>query len=177
MTSFCALTVGQPINMQAMRICIVGGGTAGWMAANLFAHRWANKPIEIVVVESPEVGIVGVGEGSTPTLKRFFQLLGIAESDWMARCNATYKVNIKFSGWSPQSGIEQYSHPFISQIDTFSQRAFFVNCRTRRLGLATHTNPADFLINGVLAQQNKGPLHLNIFRLEWNMVITLILTC
>lgn len=141
-----------------MRICIVGGGTAGWMAANLFAHHWTDKPIEIVLVESPEVGIVGVGEGSTPTLKRFFEMLGIAESDWMSRCNATYKVNIKFAGWSPQSGIDDYSHPFISQLDTFSQGAFFMNCRTRRLGLATHTSPADFLLNGVLAQQNKGPI-------------------
>lgn len=156
--TFCEPIVAWSIKMQAMRICIVGGGTAGWMAANLFAHRWADKPIKIIVVESPEVGIVGVGEGSTPTLKRFFQLLGMAESDWMARCNATYKVNIKFAGWSPQSGIAQYSHPFISQLDTFTQRAFMVNCRTRRLGLETHTNPADFLINGVLAQHNKGPL-------------------
>jgi flavin-dependent dehydrogenase len=156
--SFCEPIAGQPIKMKTTRICIVGGGTAGWMAANLFAARWSDKPIEILLLESPDVGIVGVGEGSTPTLKRFFQLLGIAESEWMSRCNATYKVNIKFTGWSPQSGIDQYSHPFISQIDTFSQRAFFVNCRTRRLGLATHTNPADFLINGVLAQQNKGPL-------------------
>jgi len=141
-----------------MKICIVGGGTAGWMAANLFAKQWADKNIEITLLESPEVGIVGVGEGSTPTLKRFFQMLDIAESEWMPQCNATYKVNIRFADWSPQSGIASYSHPFISQLDTFTQRALFVNCRTRRLGLATHTKPEDFLINGVLAQHNAGPL-------------------
>uniref|UniRef100_UPI0030F3B466 tryptophan halogenase family protein n=1 Tax=Paraglaciecola sp. TaxID=1920173 RepID=UPI0030F3B466 len=129
-----------------------------WMAANLFAKKWHDKDIQISLIESSEVGIVGVGEGSTPTLKRFFQMLDIAESDWMPQCNATYKVNIRFAGWSPQSGIENYSHPFISQLDTFTQRALFVNCRTRRLGLATHTKPEDFLINGVLAQQNLGPI-------------------
>lgn len=141
-----------------MKICILGGGTAGWMAANLFAHHWSEKDVEICLVESPDVGIVGVGEGSTPTLKRFFAMLNIAESEWMPLCNASYKVNIRFAGWSPQSGIESYSHPFISQIDTFTQRAFTVNCRTRRLGLNTHTRPQDFLLNGVLAKQNLAPI-------------------
>ncbi len=139
-------------------IVILGGGTAGWMAANLFAHHWSSRGVRITLVESPEIGIVGVGEGSTPTLKRFFEMLNISESQWMPRTNATYKLNIKFSGWSPASGIENYSHPFVSQTDTFTERAFYVNCRTRRLGLDTHTKPEDFFINGALARQGKGPI-------------------
>ncbi|MBN25194.1 MAG: tryptophan halogenase [Alteromonadaceae bacterium] len=146
---------------QPFNIVILGGGTAGWMAANLFAHKWAdrlaNNELTVTLVESPDIGIVGVGEGSTPTLKRFFSMLGIADADWMRQCNATYKMNIAFKGFSPASGIDCYSHPFVSQIDTFTQRAFLVNARTRRLGLDTHTEPADFLLNGVLAKQNKGP--------------------
>ncbi|WP_041713642.1 tryptophan halogenase family protein [Paraglaciecola sp. T6c] len=146
---------------QPFNIVILGGGSAGWMAANLFAHKWADKLVDksltITLVESPDIGIVGVGEGSTPTLKRFFSMLGIGDSDWMPQCNATYKMNIAFENFSPASGNTRYSHPFISQIDTFTQRAFMVNARTRRLGLDTHTNPGDFLLNGVLAKQNKGP--------------------
>ena len=146
---------------QPFKIVILGGGTAGWMAANLFAHKWAgklnDKSLRVTLVESPDIGIVGVGEGSTPTLKRFFSMLGIADGDWMPQCNATYKMNIAFEDFSPASGIKRYSHPFISQLDTFTQRAFMVNARTRRLGLDTHTNPDDFLLNGVLAKQNKGP--------------------
>ncbi len=140
-----------------LNIVILGGGTAGWMAANLFAHYWRDKGVNVTLVESSDIGIVGVGEGSTPTLKRFFEILGIEESQWMPQCNATYKVNIRFAGWSPASGIESYSHPFISQLDTFTERPFHVNCRTRRLGLDTHVRPEDFLINGVLANQGKGP--------------------
>lgn len=143
---------------QFKRIVILGGGTAGWMAANLFASKWADKNVHVTLVESPEIGIVGVGEGSTPTLKRFFEMLNISESQWMPQCNATYKVNIRFAGWSPKSGIEDYSHPFICQTDTFTQKSFFVNCRTRRLGLDTNVNPEEFLLNGVLAKQGKGPL-------------------
>lgn len=139
-------------------IVIAGGGTAGWMAANLFAQRWSTENVNITLVESSQVGIIGVGEGSTPTLKRFFQMLAIPDSEWMPKCNATYKLGIQFHHWSPKAAHSSYRHPFISQTDTFTQRAFEVNCRTRRMGLDTHVKPEDFLINGVLAKQNKGPL-------------------
>jgi hypothetical protein len=135
---------------------IVGGGTAGWMAACLLAHHWRDK-VQVTLVESPEIGIIGVGEGSTPTLKRFFQDLDIAESDWMPYCHATYKVNIRFNGWSPESGIDSYSHPFISQLDTFSERAFYLNSLTRRLGLDVETAPDKLLFNGWLANYNLAP--------------------
>lgn len=139
------------------RLVILGGGTAGWMAANLFAKE-LSEFFDIYVVESPEIGIVGVGEGSTPTLKRFFEMLNIAEFEWMAKCNATYKTNIRFTGWSPQSGVSNYSHPFTTQVDVFTKKAFQVNCLTRRLGLNVNTKPEDFFLNGVLAKQNKQPV-------------------
>ncbi|WP_111977627.1 tryptophan halogenase family protein [Algibacillus agarilyticus] len=155
---------------DVFKIVILGGGTAGWIAANLFAHHWQQKDkikgsnkelsknIEITLIESPNVSTVGVGEGSTPTLKRLFEMLNISEAEWMPRCNATYKLNIKFNGWSPKSGIASYSHPFPTQVDTFNTRAFMVNTRTRRMGLDTTTLPDDFLLNGVLAQLGKGPI-------------------
>ena len=140
------------------RIVIAGGGTAGWMAANLFQHHWHDKDVEIELVESPQVGIIGVGEGSTPLLKRFFETLNIAESAWMEQCNATYKVSIQFNDWSPKSANQHYQHPFISQLDTFSERRFYVNCLTRRLGLDVETRPEKFLLNGWLAKQRKSPI-------------------
>lgn len=139
------------------KILILGGGTAGWMAANLFVKKWTEQQVSVSLIESPDIGIVGVGEGSTPTLKRFFEMLDVADADWMPRCNATYKLNIRFAGWSPDSGLNSYSHPFVSQLDTLTQRPFVVNCQTRRLGLDVHTRPNDFFINGVLAEQGKGP--------------------
>ncbi|MFC3095503.1 tryptophan 7-halogenase [Alteromonas sediminis] len=141
-----------------LHVVIAGGGTAGWMAANLFAALCPKERVRVTLVESPDIGIIGVGEGSTPTLKRFFEIIKVPEQVWMPTCNATYKVGIKFNDWSPKSGIHSYRHPFISQTDIFTQRAFEVNCHTRRLGLDTHTRPEDFLINGVLAKKNLGPL-------------------
>ena len=139
------------------RIIILGGGTAGWMAANLFVKQWPAHEVSISLVESPDIGIIGVGEGSTPTLKRFFELIEVEDADWMPRCDATYKVNIRFAGWSPDSGLDSYSHPFVTQIDTFTRQPFTVNCQSRRLGLDVNTRPDDFFLNGVLARDSKGP--------------------
>lgn len=139
------------------KIVILGGGTAGWMAANLFVQRWSPETVTVTVVESPDIGIVGVGEGSTPFLERFFRQIGVADSEWMPRCNATYKLGISFVGWSPASGIDRYSHPFLSQVDHFTEHAFVTNCRTRRLGLDVNTQPDDFFINSLLVNERKGP--------------------
>lgn len=139
-----------------LRIAIVGGGTAGWMTANLLAQRWPQ--VGILLIEAPEIGIIGVGEGSTPSLKRFFEVLGIAEDEWMPRCHATYKASIRFKGWSPQSRIEAYSHPFLTQLDMHTEDAFIMNCRNRRFGFDVPTAPEAFLLNGVLAAQGRAPV-------------------
>ena len=64
------------------QVVIAGGGTAGWMAACLLRHRWAARGVAVTLVESAEIGTVGVGEGSTPYLRGFFATLGLAERDW-----------------------------------------------------------------------------------------------
>jgi len=161
------------------RFVIVGGGTAGWMAALLLAkqlpaqlakHSAATMPVQITVVDAPEIGIIGVGEGSTPSLKRFFSDLGIAETEWMAACNATYKTNIRFCDWTMQpEQASQYSHPFLSQLDVHSEQAFYSNCFKRRLGLAVSTSPDQFLFNAYLAAEQRVPkasAHFP-FRLEY----------
>ena len=57
--------------MKVKSIVILGGGTAGWMTANALQKKWQHLGINITLVESPDIGIVGVGEGSTPKLKHF----------------------------------------------------------------------------------------------------------
>ena len=98
-------------------IVVLGGGTAGWMTASLLQKQWQRLGIKITVVESPDIGIIGVGEGSTPLLKVFFDSLEISESEWMPECNATYKNGISFNNWSTVSGYESYFHPFPCSLD------------------------------------------------------------
>lgn len=144
---------------QPLRIVIVGGGTAGWMAANLFAKRWGDGRASVTLVESPDIGIIGVGEGSTPQLKAFFASIGADEAEWMPRCNATYKVGILFRGWAPECGAPSYFHPFPTQIDGHTAPAFFHNGLLRRQGLNVVAHPDRFFLPARLAQERLAPMN------------------
>ncbi|MEO0574711.1 MAG: tryptophan halogenase family protein [Pseudomonadota bacterium] len=139
-------------------ILIVGGGTAGWMAANLLQHLWADKGVNVTLIESTVVGTVGVGEGTTPRVKDYFDLLGVPESEWMPACNATYKVGINFPGWSNETGYESYCHPFYSQIDADGANMFFQNCNLRREGYAVSSHPDSYFVSSHLGRNCRAPI-------------------
>ncbi|MEP2103609.1 MAG: tryptophan halogenase family protein [Parasphingorhabdus sp.] len=137
---------------------ILGGGTAGWMAACLLADQWGDRGAKVTLIESKDIGIIGVGEGSTPQLKAFFDRLGIAESEWMPACDATYKNGIGFHGWSDRPGYESYFHPFPTPLDNHSAAQFFYNTRARRTGRDVVAHPDRFFLPALLAATNKAPI-------------------
>jgi tryptophan 6-halogenase len=139
-----------------MKFVILGGGTAGWMAACLIAKAWPEHTV--TVIESPEIGIIGVGEGSTPQLRTFFASLGIAESDWMPKCNATYKNGIHFHGWSQRPGYHSYFHPFQTMLDPHTAPQFFFHTRARRTGRDVWAHPDRFFLSARLAAERRGPI-------------------
>jgi tryptophan 6-halogenase len=141
-----------------MKIVVLGGGTAGWMTANLMAKAWANKNIEITLVESPNIGVIGVGEGSTPHLKSFFDTIGVEESQWMPACNATYKNGIRFENWSTKPGFTSYFHPFTSLIDAHTAPAFTYNSLFRRRGYDVDSHPDRFFLSAALAKNKQVPI-------------------
>jgi tryptophan halogenase len=91
------------------RVVIAGGGTAGWMVAALMS-RILGKGLDIRLVESEEIGTVGVGEATIPTLLTYHQLLGINEQEFMAATQATFKLGIQFEGWRDVG--QDYVHSF-----------------------------------------------------------------
>src|SRR5436305_3949104 len=139
------------------KIVIVGGGTAGWMTAMTLAHALIPKGVEIHVLESPMVGIIGVGEGSTPWLRGFFDMLGIEESEWMPPCNATYKCGITFDKWSTRPGFESYFHPFASMLDNLTLTQFVHNAQARMNGYDVEAHPDKFFISSYLAKNRMAP--------------------
>jgi hypothetical protein len=144
------------------KIIILGGGTAGWMTAALLSKKWSNRNVSISLIESETIGTVGVGEGSTPKMRKFFDSLGVSEKDWMPKCNATYKCGIRFPGWSTRTGCESYYHPFFSQHDDASVRAFFQNTTLRSRNFNVYAHPDAFFISNFLAKMRLSPLpHLS----------------
>lgn len=135
---------------------ILGGGIAGWMAACLLAQRWPQH--KITAIESPDIGIIGVGEGSTPQLRAFFQSLGISEGEWMPACNATYKTGISFHGWSSAPGFESYFHPFHTELDHHTAQHFFFHTRARRTGRDVWAHPDRFFLSSRLAYERLAPV-------------------
>ena len=91
------------------KVVIAGGGTAGWMAAMTLSTHFG-KLLDITLVESEEIGTVGVGESTVPPIVAFHNLLGIDEKHFMTECAATFKVGIWFEHWARIG--DQYIHPF-----------------------------------------------------------------
>jgi tryptophan 6-halogenase len=91
------------------RIVIVGGGSSGWMTASYLAKALGDAAT-ITLVESANVGTIGVGEATFSTVKLFFDFLGLQEHDWMPHCSGAYKLAIRFVDWSQAKG--HFYHPF-----------------------------------------------------------------
>jgi tryptophan halogenase len=100
------------------RVLIVGGGAAGWLTAAYLARTLGagrEGGLELTVVESPDIGIIGVGEGAFPSIRGALSAIGVPEADFLKGATATFKQGVKFAHWvrPPGSpGADHYFHPF-----------------------------------------------------------------
>jgi len=104
-------------------ILIVGGGTAGWMAAAALSHRYRNDNLRIQLVESEEIGGVGVGEATVPGIRRFHYQLGISEREFICATQATFKLGIEFRDWLRKD--HTFFHPFSAFGLPIAQQDFY----------------------------------------------------
>jgi tryptophan halogenase len=97
------------MDRRIRKLVIVGGGTAGWMAAASFAHYFGAR-LPVTLIESSDIGTVGVGEATIPAIRDFLRNLGIDELELMRATHATCKLGIEFRDWSRRG--ESFMHPF-----------------------------------------------------------------
>ncbi|WP_109806253.1 tryptophan halogenase family protein [Sphingosinithalassobacter portus] len=102
------------------QIVIVGGGTAGWLAACLIAARAdrdAPSPLQVTLIESPDIPTIGVGEGTWPTMRHTLQRIGISETEFLIACDASFKQGSRFDGWRTGAPDDRYYHPFTPPVE------------------------------------------------------------
>lgn len=95
---------------QVETICILGGGTAGWMTAAALSNKFSALGLKIKLIESDQIGTVGVGEATLPHIRFFNETLGIDERTFMRETEATFKLGIEFCDWGKIG--DHYIHPF-----------------------------------------------------------------
>lgn len=116
------------------KLVIAGGGTAGWIAAAAFSHQMGEL-LDITLIESEEIGTVGVGEATIPPMRTFHRFLGINEQEFMAATNATFKLGVLFENWTKIG--EQYLHSFgVTGKQTIITDFIHFWLRGRELGMA-----------------------------------------
>jgi tryptophan halogenase len=99
----------QTESKRIRKAVIAGGGTAGWVAATALSHQF-RELLDITLVESEQIGTVGVGESTIPTIRTFHELLQIDEQEFLQQVAGSFKLSISFENWLRPG--DRYIHPF-----------------------------------------------------------------
>jgi glycine/D-amino acid oxidase-like deaminating enzyme len=123
------------LNDRLRKVVVLGGGSAGWLVAGLLASE--HPELHITVVESSEVPIIGVGEGTWPSMRDTLRRIGLSESAFVRDCDVAFKQGSRFDGWmrgAPGAQGDRYYHPFMLPVghgETDLVQAFGSSLRSR----------------------------------------------
>jgi 2-polyprenyl-6-methoxyphenol hydroxylase-like FAD-dependent oxidoreductase len=138
------------------KVVIVGGGSAGWLTAGIIAAEHnanSSAGIQVTVVESPEVNIIGVGEGTWPSMRETLAKIGISETDLFRECDASFKQGVKFSKWVSGAEDDHYYHPFVlPQGYTKTDLVFPWQKQSEKISFADAVS-----YQGYLCREGRGP--------------------
>ena len=153
-------------NNRIRKVVIAGGGTAGWVAACALTHQFRDL-LEITLVESEEIGTVGVGESTIPTIRTFHRLLQIDEREFMKAVAGSFKLAISFENWKRPG--ERYFHPFgTTGVNTWSCDFHQFWLESRRRGI--HSDLGDYCLETAAARLDRFALFdANDSALQWSM--------
>jgi tryptophan halogenase len=118
------------MSQQFSRIVVVGGGSAGWMTATALATGLKGRA-SVEVIDSDEIGIIGVGEATFPSIRDYNRIVGIDETEFLRATNGTYKLGIRFCDWMEKG--QDYFHTFGHFGNLFGSQTLWG--QHRRMGL------------------------------------------
>jgi len=119
---------------ERKRVIVAGGGTAGWIAATALVKQ-LGQLIDVTLIESDEIGTVGVGESTIPTIRTFHQFIGVDEAAFVRATGASFKLGIGFEGWNRPD--DHYFHSFGSvgrSVFVADFQHFWLEARQRGIG-------------------------------------------
>lgn len=120
---------------RVRHVAVLGGGSAGWLVANLLAA--AHPDLHVTLIESEDVPVIGVGEGTWPSMRHTLQRIGLDETEFVQRCNVAYKQGSRFDGWiggSQGTAGDRYYHPFMLPVGSGDEdlvQAWLATCSER----------------------------------------------
>ena len=155
---------GESHEYKINKVVVIGGGTAGWMSAALI-KRVLGERIEVELVESEAIGIVGVGEATIPPIQHVNSVLGLDEAEFVRETKSTIKLAIRFENWRVKG--EQYYHTFGAP---GKSQAFchFHHFWTRAQQAGYKTNLWDYDLNYLCAEAGKF-VKLQVQDKMWDM--------
>lgn len=135
-------------------VVIVGGGTAGWMTASYLKAAFADR-IDVTLIESADIGTIGVGEATFSDIRHFFEFLRLEEHEWMPACNATYKLAVRFQNWREPG--HHFYHPFeqLRSVDGFALTDWWLKYPT------TDRFDKDCFVMASLCDTGRSPRYLD----------------
>ena len=144
------------------RLVVVGGGTAGWISACLIAaeqqHADDRRP-SITLIESPDIPIIGVGEGTWPSMRLTLQKIGLSEADLIQECGASFKQGTRFVAWADHEDSQSYLHPFSFPVEysNLNLAGFWLQNRDKATFSELVTPQAHIIAAGLAPKQVTTP--------------------
>lgn len=137
------------------KVVVLGGGTAGWITASLIAAEKI-KGVQVALVESPDIPIIGVGEGTWPSMRSTLQKIGLSERDLLRQTQGSFKQGSKFIGWTRGEG-ESYLHPFSFPLNfaAHNPAQYWLASEARSQSFAAAMTPQEAVINAGRAPKQR----------------------
>lgn len=132
-------------------VVIVGGGTAGWMTASYLNAAFGDR-LGVTLVESEQVGRIGVGEATFSTVRHFFDYLGLDEREWLPKCAGSYKLGIRFENWREPG--HHFYHPFerLRTVDGFTMADWWL-----KIGDQSRSFDEECFLTTALCENSRSP--------------------
>ena len=137
------------IDEDVKHVVVVGGGTSGWITAGVLASKCVKeqgRDLKITLIESPTIGNIGVGEGTWPSLRTTLQGMGISETEFVSKCDVSFKQGARFNRWVDNSEDDFYYHPLALPINMGPLNT--INC-----WLGSHSETKEFSYSNMVCHQ------------------------